>query len=479
MEIQIEMLRLYFPGARNFSSYETNCCLYPRNRAPQGIPVKEGPRASSISSCTDMHYQISDSSNAKQDRSINNKRGASRSEQMDVVHDDRESINEEEEDRISKLPDDIVHCILSFLDIRYAIQTSALSKKWKHVWTSMPHLNLNNRTFDTFPQFSKFVKHALSHRNHHREVYAVKLSFAGTTTKFATVMRRIVNYAYAHNVRHLTMIWSNSDGLYHRKFPQCCFSSLTLKHLTLAIDKICRYGGCVPIPSWDFPALETLNLRNMQLSDGRGTGDKSLTFFSKCVNLKHITLHKCSMNHLDVFNVCAPQLSYLTIEDPIDGGYKPNLAWDFQALETLKLSNMQLNYVSCHLLSNCVNLKDLTLHGCSMYDGMDAFNICAPQLSNLTITHPYVFPKVFNVVVPQLKNLTASVNTTTYRYHGINFLQLSTEGLNSLEKVNLHMSRSMHELEIYVPQLLNLFQKLYSAKFLILDLYIIQIRQGQ
>ncbi|KAJ9536311.1 hypothetical protein OSB04_un000520, partial [Centaurea solstitialis] len=316
---------------------------------------------------------------------------------MDVVHDDTTSINEEEkEDRISNLPDDIVHRILSFLDMKHAIQTSTLSKKWKRVWTSMSHLNLSNQTFGTFPQFSKFVRKALSRRNHHTEVSAVKLSFTGTAYNFAPVVKRIVKYAYVHNVRHVTMMWFSPGRIYHG-FPECIFSSPTLKHLTLAMNERSRYPGSIPKLAWDFPALETLSLSNLRLGD---YACKSVDLFSKCVNLKDLTLHQSSMS--------------------------------------------------------CVEL----------------INVCAPQLRNLTITDPYHFPKVFNVVAPQLKNLTASVSTRL-NFHGFNFLQLSTEGLNSLEKVNLTMSTSMYIQEIYVPKLLDLFQKLRSAKFLILDLYII------
>ncbi|KAJ9547250.1 hypothetical protein OSB04_019793 [Centaurea solstitialis] len=277
---------------------------------------------------------------------------------MDVVHDDTTGINEEEkEDRISNLPDDIVHRILSFLDMKHAIQTSTLSKKWKHVWTSMSHLNLSNQTFGTFPQFSKFVRKALSRRNHHTEVSAVKLSFTGTAYNFAPVVKRIVKYAYVHNVRHVTMMWFSPGRIYHG-FPECIFSSPTLKHLTLVMNERSRYPGSIPKLAWDFPALETLSLSNLRLGD---YACKSVDLFSKCVNLKDLTLHQSSMS--------------------------------------------------------CVEL----------------INVCAPQLRNLTITDPYHFPKVFNVVAPQLKNLTASVSTRL-NFHGFNFLQLSTEGLNSLEK---------------------------------------------
>ncbi|KAJ9547209.1 hypothetical protein OSB04_019752 [Centaurea solstitialis] len=332
-------------------------------------------------------------SNAKQDRSIHNKRIASMIAKLtDVVH-ARERIMVEE-DRISNLPNEIIYHILSFLDMKYAIQTSVLSKKWKHIWTSMPHLNLNSQTSRTLPLFAKFVNDALSHRNHRTEVSTVELSFRGAATQFGAVVTSIVNYAYSHNVRKLTIEWFRLNNEVF-EFPQRLFSSHTLKHLTLATHYLDGSGIYVPQLAWNFPALETLNLSNLTLSDPRY---KILNLFSKCVNLKILTLHHCSMSLVEFFNVCTP------------------------------------------------------------------------QLSNLTITDPYTFPKVFNVVAPQLQNLTASVCDISFR-----FLQLSLENLNCLEKVNLSMRPVHREEERYAPGLQDLFQKLCGAKFLILDNGIIKV----
>ncbi|KAI3965602.1 hypothetical protein MKX01_010559 [Papaver californicum] len=48
------------------------------------------------------------------------------------------------EDRISKLPDPLVHHILSFLPTKCVVSTSILSKGWKYVWVSVPILDFRN-----------------------------------------------------------------------------------------------------------------------------------------------------------------------------------------------------------------------------------------------------------------------------------------------------------------------------------------------
>ncbi|XP_026451669.1 F-box/LRR-repeat protein At3g59250-like [Papaver somniferum] len=46
------------------------------------------------------------------------------------------------EDRISELPDTIIHHIFSFLETETIVCTSRLSKRWRYVWTTMPSFDL-------------------------------------------------------------------------------------------------------------------------------------------------------------------------------------------------------------------------------------------------------------------------------------------------------------------------------------------------
>ncbi|XP_026392374.1 putative F-box/LRR-repeat protein At5g54820 isoform X5 [Papaver somniferum] len=47
------------------------------------------------------------------------------------------------EDRISKLPDDIILLIFSFLDMKHVVQTSVLARRWRSIWISLLILNFN------------------------------------------------------------------------------------------------------------------------------------------------------------------------------------------------------------------------------------------------------------------------------------------------------------------------------------------------
>ncbi|CAL5440511.1 unnamed protein product [Camellia sinensis] len=65
--------------------------------------------------------------------------------------------NENGEDRISRLPDSILVHILSFLPTKYAVRTSILSSRWKHIWASVPILEFNGPLL--LPSYIPFRKH--------------------------------------------------------------------------------------------------------------------------------------------------------------------------------------------------------------------------------------------------------------------------------------------------------------------------------
>ena len=50
-------------------------------------------------------------------------------------------------DRLSSLPDCLLHTIMSFLKARQAVQTCVLSTRWRHLWRSVPCLDID---FDEF-----------------------------------------------------------------------------------------------------------------------------------------------------------------------------------------------------------------------------------------------------------------------------------------------------------------------------------------
>ncbi|KAJ1276242.1 hypothetical protein BS78_05G199600 [Paspalum vaginatum] len=52
-------------------------------------------------------------------------------------------------DRLSALPDCLLHSIMSFMKARQAVQTCVLAKRWKHLWRSVPCLDVDFDEFET------------------------------------------------------------------------------------------------------------------------------------------------------------------------------------------------------------------------------------------------------------------------------------------------------------------------------------------
>ncbi|PWA42859.1 F-box domain, Leucine-rich repeat domain, L domain-like protein [Artemisia annua] len=130
-------------------------------------------------------------------------------------------------DRLRNLPDHLIHKILSLVGIKLAVQTSALSSRWRYLWTSLPCLNFSSEYFTTLLKFSKFVTHVLSCRNNQIEMRSAKLTFSGRASR--GFVKRILDYAFSHNVKQLTV-----SCLSRTEFPLSLFSSLSLEHLTFA-----------------------------------------------------------------------------------------------------------------------------------------------------------------------------------------------------------------------------------------------------
>ena len=48
-------------------------------------------------------------------------------------------------DRLSDQPDCLLHTILSRLKARQVVQTSLLSRRWRHLWRSAPSLDIDRQ----------------------------------------------------------------------------------------------------------------------------------------------------------------------------------------------------------------------------------------------------------------------------------------------------------------------------------------------
>ncbi|KAI7730549.1 hypothetical protein M8C21_001326, partial [Ambrosia artemisiifolia] len=222
-------------------------------------------------------------------------------------------------------------------------------------------------------------------------------------------LKSILDYAFSHNCQQLTVTCVFPGKLY---FPLYLFRSQSLKYLRLT-GSVCNFPNAysmVLASTWELPALTTLHLDYVTFFDNRHA--KGIDHFSKCTNLKNLTISHFTMWKLHSgcshFTVCNPRLCNLTLE-----------------------------YGDCTL---------------------DVIQVVAPQLENLTIRDM------------NSKHLITAPNLTSLLFDCSHLLQFSTD-LCSLEKADICISST----DMWNGQTIAaLLQRLCNVKFLTLNLELIK-----
>ncbi|KAI3710507.1 hypothetical protein L2E82_40290 [Cichorium intybus] len=139
----------------------------------------------------------------------------------------------EEVDRLSSLADDVIHKILSFVDVRQAVKTSVLSSRWRFIWTSLPYLDFS---LSYRNGYNKFVDNLLSRRDNQIHVSSVKLGSGSLDS-----IQRILNYTFSQNVKRLTFTYHlplqlSTQGLPSLENMDLCFIFLIKKEAHVLVS---------------------------------------------------------------------------------------------------------------------------------------------------------------------------------------------------------------------------------------------------
>lgn len=302
----------------------------------------------------------------------------------------------EEEDRISRLSDDVIHIIMSFLDIKLVVQTCVLSKRWKFVWTTLPFLKFKSYYYSS-PKYTcrnqitpKFVAKFLKHRNHQSQISSLKLMLL-TPGIFA----RFLKYAISHRVNYLNVHLRNVP------YKLSNFNSNSIRKLKLKIkfEDIVSESEC-----WDLPALTTLHLMRIHCDHTHNLPELCLTCLPSLTTLclTDWDLAKWSFS----FNL--PGLTALCL-------IKCKLVekdWNFPALKSLTLHDVVFpwNMRDWDIFSALVSLQNLTLF--FYKNSIPNCDISCPRLVNLEIRTRYhhkngIHTGYINVSAPKVRNFTS------------------------------------------------------------------------
>ncbi|CAI0458384.1 unnamed protein product [Linum tenue] len=210
-------------------------------------------------------------------------------------------------DRITNLPEDVLHRVLVFLPIKDAAKTSVLSTKWRHHWRSIPELVFDSRFaiksggFNTTEMRSKLMFYIFKALLlHDGPIAKFVLSFPGLSPRYGNEIDEVLLYLSHRGLQELKL----SCAAFHDKkykLHSSLFSCLQLKLLKL---RHCEFRQ----PSW-FVGFSKLTV--LFLSDVTLPSDFCENFLLKCPMLKSLRLTNCDgPSNLNIVAPCLERFCF-------------------------------------------------------------------------------------------------------------------------------------------------------------------------
>ncbi|XP_074281351.1 putative F-box/LRR-repeat protein At4g15060 [Silene latifolia] len=273
-------------------------------------------------------------------------------------------------DRLSDLPDFIIHQIISYLRKEEAFRTSILSKRWNQIFATNSILDFyhyyNNKfTTEMIPRVLEYIDTRMQKfSKENLRMTKFKLALPANDLLLACKVDEWLEIALRNQVAEITL-----GGPTNYKLPHILFRAKLLKHLDCDNVEIPYYEAV------DLVSLEYLNLRDVVLEERM-----LFHIISSCPNLKELVLKFCP----GFKNLVIPRHSKL--EDLYIEGHVPEDGGKV-ILETSSLRSFQYNTQGVNpwpIISNrglLRNLRHLSVFGLSI-TGEDLAKL-VPELTSL------------------------------------------------------------------------------------------------
>ncbi|KAL7096485.1 hypothetical protein ACP275_10G082700 [Erythranthe tilingii] len=204
------------------------------------------------------------------------------------------TISLNDDDRISRLPDDILVDILSLLPPDKAARTSVLSSRWVNLWKHTPSLHFNGSLKMEQPKCVKMI------------------TFPLDRSDSTNLLTRWLEFAFSRQVEILEFDFH----IYHDCFPQCHFPEVYIapRSSTLSefksLKSLSFKGANVSGRAIEFLLRNCPRLEQLIVSRSRDKTSKIEVCGSSLV-LKHLEIAYCS--DLESLKISAPSLTSLRI----------------------------------------------------------------------------------------------------------------------------------------------------------------------
>ncbi|KAJ4785808.1 F-box family protein [Rhynchospora pubera] len=181
--------------------------------------------------------------------------------------------------------------------------TSLFNKKWKNLWTLLPHLYFDSREFESDARFCDFVDTMLSRRETHLEKFELWCKQLGQH-HYASIQRWI-HYAVQHKTKVLRVNVSTTSVVSY-----CIFNSESLEEMDLVSEELQLRDIREPTFMVNLPRLRKLRLEGAGFWLVDGFLEKLL---SGCPVLEDLSLSLCGFNLWEPFSLLTKRLKSLTI----------------------------------------------------------------------------------------------------------------------------------------------------------------------
>lgn len=343
-------------------------------------------------------------------------------------------------DRISELPEHIIHHILSLLrGPKDAARSIALSKKWRSIWYSFLSFDFDQKSFEAQrgeqeETFIDFVnKSLLAKFEPMLHIPKLRLGISSLDIELEYGMSDWIRLAVDKNIKELEIhVDMKNNGLY--PLPQTVLLSTTITSLKLYGCRLDNYRD-----------IKLFNLKMLSVKNTRVDVDLIQSFVRSCPMIEDLRLIYC--DGLEVLHISTLlKLNRVELHE----------CHDLTSVE-IKLPNL-LSFLfhgkksngQCKInLAGCDNLKFLTLKDAYMTDELFQDQISKfPSLEKLLLKECNILKRI-TVLSRRLKGLTlircknieeASIdapNLVTFEYTG-NRMPFSSMYIPSLNEAKLN-----------------------------------------
>ncbi|KAJ0102806.1 hypothetical protein Patl1_05021 [Pistacia atlantica] len=352
------------------------------------------------------------------------------------------------EDKICKLPDSILHKILSLLPIEDVLRTSLLSKRWRYLWTSISDLDFfeNSLFCRPFLADTNFVNSVerllLLHDSSNIQKFHLKLDLSVCPLRVTTWIAAAVRC----QVQEFDLSLPNEVPVV---LPDNLFTCELLKKLKLQMNSI-----------FIFPDLiHMTNLTTLHVTATFPYDRSTENLFSGCPLLQELVLHNCVWRHSDIITISVPNIRTLTISrdclQPFPHGFYDSVRISAPKLTSLKC----INYLSGEVfLCNLPSLVDayIDIQGMKYMDVVvheraikllgGVCKVKSLTVSNRTLpvgNAKLIFASydIFRVPLPVFGNLTHLKVNSVHRHTSAELLHILRKSTN-LESLEMPMVRN-------------------------------------